>query len=141
MSANPSNNGNVTGRLAADPKVFINSDGSRNISLRLFVENNYLSRDGKRKSVIVPLNQFYSASKEGNGLYPFLGEGDLVQATFSVRQDGFVNKAGETEYRTVLDVESIRSLENKVTVEGRRARKQVVQANQAQAQTKNISLS
>lgn len=134
MSANPSNNFNVIGRLAADPKVFSNPDGSRNIQITLYATNNFANRNGVYEDSIVPLTQFYSASKEGNGIYTHLKEGDQVAVNGYIHQDQFIDKTtGAKRYELNLSIDSIQPLETKSAADARRARKQVIEANKAQA--------
>lgn len=134
MSANPSNNFNVIGRLAADPKIFSNPDGSRNIQITLYATNNFANRNGVYEDSIVPLTQFYSASKEGNGIYTHLKEGDQVAVNGYIHQDQFIDKTtGAKRYELNLSIDSIQPLETKSAADARRARKQVVEANKAQA--------
>ncbi len=42
------NHGIVTGRLAADPRAFTNSDGSKSVHLTLCVDRDYRASDGTR---------------------------------------------------------------------------------------------
>ncbi|AUI01343.1 single-stranded DNA-binding protein [Corynebacterium glutamicum] len=134
MSANPSNNFNVIGRLAADPKIFTNPDGSRNIQIAVYSTNNFANRNGVYEDSIVPLTQFYSASKEGNGIYSYLKEGDQVAVNGYIHQDQFTDKStGAKRYELNLSIDSIQPLETKSAADARRARKQVVEANKAQA--------
>lgn len=134
MSANPSNNFNVIGRLAADPKIFSNPDGSRNIQITLYATNNFANRNGVYEDSIVPLTQFYSASKEGNGIYTHLKEGDQVAVNGYIHQDQFIDKTtGAKRFELNLSIDSIQPLETKSAADARRARKQVVEANKAQA--------
>lgn len=134
MSANPSNNFNVIGRLAADPKIFSNPDGSRNIQITLYATNNFANRNGVYEDSIVPLTQFYSASKEGNGIYAHLKEGDQVAVNGYIHQDQFIDKTtGAKRFELNLSIDSIQPLETKSAADARRARKQVVEANKAQA--------
>lgn len=120
--ANPANNGSVVGRLASDPKVFENKDGSKTVLVSVYSDNDYKSGDGSRGSVAVPLEAYFSKDAKGTGLFPYLGKGDLVAATYSVRSNDYTDAAGTKHYGISLRVESVTGLESKATVEARRAR-------------------
>ena len=69
--ANPNNNGTTIGRLARDPQIFMNVDGSRTVYITIAAQNNFLSRDGSRHAEFVPLEVFIPADR-GNGVYDLI---------------------------------------------------------------------
>lgn len=127
MSMNASNFGIANGRLAADPVVFENKDGSHKVKMTVITDNNYKT-NGEYGSSAVPVQAFIAAGK-GPGAYGFLGKGDRVNIAYSARQESF-EKDGATQYQLVLNVEALDVIDTKREREARRA----AQTAQAPAQ-------
>lgn len=64
--SNPLNHGHITGRLAKDPKVFNNDDGSKKVLFTIMVDRNYKNGAGEREADAVPVEAFVSARIEGS---------------------------------------------------------------------------
>lgn len=111
--ANPNNNGTAIGRLARDPQIFANEDGSRTVYVTVAAQNNFISRDGSRHAEFVPLEVFIPADR-GNGVYDLIHQGDLVAATYSVRVTEY-----NGDYKTRLTIDNVQMLEGKGTTSAR----------------------
>lgn len=111
--ANPNNNGTAIGRLARDPQIFTNGDGSRTVYVTVAAQNNFLSRDGSRHAEFIPLEVFITADR-GNGVYDLIHQGDLVAVSYSVRVTEY-----EGAYTTRLTIDSLQMLEGKGTTSAR----------------------
>lgn len=107
--ANLRNFGVVQGRLARDPKVLSNKDGSRTVLFTVIAKNNYVSRDGEVGTEAIPLKAFVSAenvNERRTGVYPYLKQGKAVTVGYHVRTESF-ERDGETVYNTALMVDSV----------------------------------
>lgn len=111
--ANPNNNGTTIGRLARDPQIFTNGDGSRTVYVTVAAQNNFISRDGSRHAEFIPLEVFIPADR-GNGVYNLIHQGDLVAVSYSVRVTEY-----EGAYTTRLTIDSLQMLEGKGTTSAR----------------------
>lgn len=118
------NQGMVIGRLARDPMVYNNRGGSRKILLTVAAQDNYVDKDGKRQSQFVSLEAFVRANQRGNGVYDCVQQGDLISCSYSVRNNTYTDKNGETVYGQVLLVDEVALLESKAAKEARLAAKE-----------------
>jgi single-stranded DNA-binding protein len=108
MSQNLRNFGQAEGRLAADPVVFDNNDGSKKIKLKLIVDDNYKAADGSRSSQAIDFETFIPKTANGNlGPYAYLNKGDKVAFGYSVQTNNFVTKSGEKVYSQILKVNTV----------------------------------
>lgn len=126
--ANPNNNGTVIGRLARDPQIFVNGDGSRTVYVTVAAQNNFISRDGSRHAEYISLETFIPADRE-NGVYGLIHQGDLVATTYSVRVTEY-----NGEYTTRLVIDNVQMLEGKGTTSARLLRRY----GQAQQQVQEV---
>lgn len=129
------------GRLAADPVIFENKDHSRKVRFVVVTDRGYNDKQGNRVTDAVEFETFIPASVEGNGAFGFLGRGDLVSLTGSLRRDAWAGADGKMNYRQYVDVRlgAIQALETKAATAARRERQAaqpvaqpVAQAPQAQ---------
>lgn len=132
---NPRNNANVTGRLAGDPKVFTNADGSRKVAFTVFADHDYVTKStGERGSDKVPVEAFIRKEVEGLGVYDFIHQGDLVRVDFKLAEEAYPSKkTGEMVYTLKASVEDITLLENKSVTQARLAKRVAEQTSVAQA--------
>ena len=131
MSATPKNNGTLIGRLAADPRVFDNADGSKKVSFTVFVDRDYIAGDGSRPSDAIPVEAFISNRAQGIGPYGAIHKGDQIAVSTSLRFDHYTTKNG-VEVREVKVVsESIAFLEPRSVTQARQARAAGVEVNPA----------
>ena len=126
---NASNFGIANGRLAADPVIFENSDGSHKVKFTVIADNNYKT-NGEYGSSAVPVQAFIAAGR-GPGAYGFLGKGDRVNVAYSARQESF-EKDGATQYQLVLNVEDLDVIDTKAEREARRANQAAQAGTQAE---------
>ncbi len=120
------NFGVVTGRLAKGLQIQFNKDGSRKISFIIAAQDNYTDRNGERRSQFIPLEAFIPASQKANGAYDYLGCGDMVSISYSVRNNNYTGKDGATVYRMVLLADEVVLLESKASKEARQAARAAV---------------
>ena len=111
------NHGTATGRLAADPRVFINADGSKKVLFTLMVDRHFRNREtGERASDAIPLEAWVAATTEGTGPFQYLGTGDLITVFYTVRSSTYADKAtGEIRYGVALTVRELDFLESRAT--------------------------
>ena len=112
------------GRLAADPVVFTNKDNSRKVRFVVVTDRGYNDKQGNRVTDAIEFETFIPASVEGNGAFGFLGRGDLVSLTGSLRRDAWAGADGKMNYRQYVDVRlgAIQALETKAATAARRER-------------------
>lgn len=135
MSINLNNTVDVTGRLAADPRVFVNSDGSRKVVFTLFADHNYTNKaTGERGSDRVPFEAFVSKDAAGLGVYDYMHQGDLVRVPARAVEESYP-KGGATVYELKLkvDTENVQLLESKSVTQARAAKRAGAQVATAQA--------
>lgn len=132
---NPRNNGTAIGRLASDPRLFENKDGSRTVRLTVLVDQDFTDRNGERGTDAVPVERFIPADR-GNGVFDMVHQGDLVQVSYRTTTDSYIDRNGERRYVTKLIVADVQMLESRrVTTErlAKRAAQQDAQNRAAQA--------
>ena len=132
---NPKNFGVAIGRLASDPRFFDNKDGSRTVRFTVLVDQDFVSANDERGVDAVPVERFIPADR-GNGVFGMIHQGDLVEVSYRVTTDSYVDRNGERRYVTKLIVSDVQMLESrKVTTErlAKRAAQQDAQNRAAQA--------
>lgn len=117
---------NLVGRLAAKPVIFANNDGSRKVSMTVYVRRTQsgAQSDAVAVEAFLPaaqVNKSLANGKDGNAIYSFLDAGDLVTVNGHIQASSF-EKNGETVYTQVLRVDSINTLESKTVRENRAER-------------------
>ena len=111
---NPANNAGTIGRLASDPKVFENEDGSKKILFTVYADRNYTDRNGKRGSDALPFEAFVPAKVSGIGPYANVHKGDLVAVSSVLRMDNYTDEAtGRKVFKLKIISEDIKFLESK----------------------------
>lgn len=120
---NMRNFGIVTGRLTKDPDFHDNRDGSRKVRFTIAAQNQFADKDGKRGSQFLPLEAFLSYKQEGNGVYDYLGQGDLVSCSYTILNNNYKDKNGNMVYGLSLLVDTVTLLETKASKEARLAAK------------------
>lgn len=132
---NPANTASFIGRLAADPVLFPNEDGSKKVAFSLYVDNNFRNRDGSVSSNKIPLEAFLGQDVDVSKTeFASIHKGDLIAVAAEARTGKAYTdkKSGETVYPGLkLEVQrnSLRFLESKGVV-GRRLSERVAAANQ-----------
>lgn len=103
---NMNNFGIINGRMASDPTIFTNKDGSRKIKVSVAAKRNYKNKEtGKVDVDFVQLEAFIPASKEGNGAFDYLHKGDNVAFEFAVRYSRYTDKDGKEHFNQVLEIQ------------------------------------
>lgn len=121
---NTRNFGIVTGRLAADPVVFDNKDGSKKVKVKLAVQDNFKSgADQTKKTKFVELDAFINADRAANGLgvYGMMHKGDQVTLQYTLDPNSY-EKDGQTVYVTNLLIQNVDLLESKAVTDARAAK-------------------
>lgn len=127
---NPSNSAHITGNLAADPRIFTNSDGSASVRFTVITKGGV---DGKT-SRSVPLKAFVRADKDASkSIYAYMAKGDLVTVAAEIDTESWTDSnSGETKYETVLYVRNL-------DVHTTRAQREARQQRQAEAADNNAA--
>lgn len=132
---NPKNFGVAIGRLASDPRFFNNRDGSRTVRFTVLVDQDFVNAGGERGTDAVSVERFIPNDR-GNGVFDMIHQGDLVEVSYRVTTDSYVDRNDERRYVTKLIVSDIQMLESrKVTTErlAKRAAEQDAKNRAAQA--------
>lgn len=129
---NLNNHGTVTGKLAADPKILTNKDGSRKIFVTVYADNNWKGKDGKRGSKKVPLEAFVRKDFTSNGAFDYLHKGDVASFGYEIDVDSY-EKNGQTVYETKLEVQDVQLRTSKADSERRVAERVAKEATAAAA--------
>lgn len=132
---NPKNFGVAIGRLASDPRFFNNRDGSRTVRFTVLVDQDFVNTGGERGTDAVSVERFIPNDR-GNGVFDMIHQGDLVEVSYRVTTDSYVDRNDERRYVTKLIVSDVQMLESrKVTTErlAKRAAQQDAQNRAAQA--------
>jgi len=116
------NRGTATGRIARDPHVAINSDGSKTVLFTLLVDRARRNpTTGERGTDAIPLVAWVRAETEGTGPWAHVGTGDLIQVEYSVRSGSYPDKVtGEIKYSMQLSVSDMAFLESRAVTQQRR---------------------
>lgn len=126
-NVNANNNGNLIGRLGADPKAFPNSDGSNKVFINLYVDSKRKTASGEKIEDEVQIEAFVPASTKGLGPYDYMHSGDLVAFSTHIEQKPYNDKAtGKKVFpspKVVID--DVTFLESRTTTQGRLAKKAV----------------
>lgn len=130
---NARNSGHLIGRLARDPHVSDNRDGSHTVLFTLMVERNYTNGDGVREADAIPLEAFVPASASSMGPFGLIHQGDLVGVATRLRQDHYVRNDGTEAFPLKVIVEDVTFLESRSVTEGRLATR-VAEAEQRNAE-------
>lgn len=120
--SNASNMGTLVGRLARDPHVFDNSDGSKKVVFTVYAERNYTTAGGERPADAIPVEAFVSKTVNGLGPYAHIHQGDLVALQTTLQANAY-EKNGQKVYETKVVVEDIKFLESRATTQGRLAQR------------------
>lgn len=133
--SNLSNFGSLTGRLASDPRVFVNNDGSKKVKMTLMVDRGYVDRNtNQRPSDGIDVEAFVNKETNGNGPYGSIHKGDQVQLGIELRKDIY-EQNGQTRYEQKVIVTDVKFLEPKSVTDNRLAQR----VAQAEAQNQQLA--
>ena len=133
----------ITGRLAAKPAIFANSDGSRKVAMTVYARRNQPNAKGEFISDALNVEAFLPAAqvnkslangKDGNAIYSWLNKGDLLTIAGHFEASTYTDKTGQKVYAQVLRVDNLATLEAKSVRDNRAAQAQAPQAQVAQPQ-------
>lgn len=139
--SNPRNTGTLIGRLARDPKVFENADGSKKVLATVMVDRDYTVGDGDertRPSDGIPVEAFYGKTAPSTGLWGYVHKGDLIGVQTTLQFQSY-DKGSETVYETKVIAESITALEPKSVTTGRLAERAAANDHAAAAATAAVT--
>lgn len=121
--SNLANNGTIIGRLARDPKVFKNEDGSAKVVFTVFANRNFKNRAGERLSDAIPLETFINKDVNFEATpYANVHKGDLVAVGTELRMNDY-ERNGETVRDLKVIATGITFLESRQTVQNRLAQR------------------
>ncbi|WP_394941196.1 single-stranded DNA-binding protein [Psychromicrobium sp. YIM B11713] len=121
--SNLANSGILTGRLARDPKVFVNQDGSAKVVFTVFANRNYKNRSGERLSDAIPMEAFINKDTNFEATpYANIHRGDLVTVGTELRMNEY-ERGGETVRDLKVIAIGITFLESRQTVQNRLAQR------------------
>lgn len=118
--SNPNSTASVIGRLANDPKVFENKDGSKKVMLTAFVDRGYTDRQGNRISDALPFEAFVRVETQGAGPFAHVHKGDLVGLSYEPRLNRYAKNGAEV-FEVKLEIQNISFLESRATTQARLA--------------------
>ncbi|MFD4475951.1 single-stranded DNA-binding protein [Streptomyces sp. NPDC058471] len=133
--SNPNSTASVIGRLANDPKVFENKDGSKKVMLTAFVDRSYTDRLGNRISDALPFEAFVRAETQGTGPFAHVHKGDLVSLSYEPRLNRYTKNGAEV-YEVKLEIQNISFLESRATTQARLAER----VTKAEAQNQSLQV-
>lgn len=131
--SNPNSTAAALGRLANDPKVFENKDGSKKVMLTAYVDREYTDRQGNRISDALPFEAFVRAETRGAGPYAHVHKGDLVGLSYEPRLNRYTKNGAEV-FEVKLEIQNISFLEPRATTQARLAER----VTKAEAQNQNL---
>lgn len=133
---NTRNFGSLTGRLARDPKVFSNQDGSKKVSFTIMADRAFKNRNGEVDSDAIQVEVFIRKETDfASTPYANIHKGDLVQVETTLRQNTYTDAQGTTHYGIVVRVESISFLEPRSVTQNRLAQR----INEAEVQNEQVA--
>lgn len=115
---NARNHGFATGRLTKNPTTFENKDGSKKVVVNLALRDSFKGADGETGAQFVDLTGFVPADAKGD-VYSMMHEGDLVSVSYELRNDNYVDKAGQRHFDITLRITGVDLLEPKSVTEAR----------------------
>lgn len=130
--SNPVNHGTLVGRLARDPKLFTNGDGSKKVVFTVFANRNFKNAQGEALSDAIPVEAFIPKGTDfAKTPFASIHRGDQVSLNTALRMDSYL-RDGENVYDLKVVVEGISFLESRQITQTRLAERVVVaeQTNQ-----------
>jgi single-strand DNA-binding protein len=119
--SNPVNHGTLVGRLARDPKVFSNADGSQKVVFTVFANRNFKNAQGEVLSDAIPVEAFVRKETDiAKTPFASIHRGDQVALNTALRMDSYVRN-GENVYDLKVVVEDITFLESRQVTQARLA--------------------
>lgn len=124
----------LEGRLAENPRVNVNSDGSKGVMITLIHDTGRKNKEGKAITSRINVRAFIRAGVESVTPYEMCHEGDLIGVQGEVRCDAPYMKDGVTVYPSqYILAQKMEFKESKSVTDARRAKK-VAEAATAHAE-------
>ena len=124
----------LEGRLAENPRVNVNSDGSKGVMITLIHDTGRKNKEGKAITSRINVRAFIRAGVESVTPYEMCHEGDLIGVQGEVRCDAPYMKDGVTVYPSqYVLAQKMEFKESKSVTDARRAKK-VAEAAAAHAE-------
>lgn len=112
----------ATGRLATDPQIKANADGSRRVYFTLMVDAGV--KNEKPVAYAHSFEAFLSKDQKTDACYPYMKKGSLVRVAAEHRSAKWVDKTtNEKRYKEFDFVLGVKFLESKATTEAREKRR------------------
>lgn len=124
--ANANNNGNLIGRLGANPRSFLNKDGSKKVFINIYVDSKRKDAAGKKIEDEIQVEAFVTAQTKELGPFSYMNEGDLVAFNTHIEQKPYFDAEGKKKFpapKVVID--DVTFLESRTTTQARLAKKAV----------------
>ena len=114
----------LEGRLAENPRVNVNSDGSKGVMITLIHDTGRKNKEGKAITSRINVRAFIRAGVESVTPYEMCHEGDLIGVQGEVRCDAPYMKDGVTVYPSqYVLAQKMEFKESKSVTDARRAKK------------------
>lgn len=114
----------LEGRLAENPRVNVNSDGSKGVMITLIHDTGRKNKEGKAITSRINVRAFIRAGVESVTPYEMCHEGDLIGVQGEVRCDAPYMKDGVTIYPSqYILAQKMEFKESKSVTDARRAKK------------------
>lgn len=114
----------LEGRLAENPRVNVNSDGSKGVMITLIHDTGRKNKEGKSITSRINVRAFIRAGVESVTPYEMCHEGDLIGVQGEVRCDAPYMKDGVTVYPSqYILAQKMEFKESKSVTDARRAKK------------------
>ena len=114
----------LEGRLAENPRVNVNSDGSKGVMITLIHDTGRKNKEGKAITSRINVRAFIRAGVESVTPYEMCHEGDLIGVQGEVRCDAPYMKDGVTVYPSqYILAQKMEFKESKSVTDARRAKK------------------
>lgn len=124
MNINMNNYGIVRGRLTEDPRFYTNKDGSKKVTIRVAVQNNYVSKSsGERESQFLPFEAMIAKDAADDGVYARIHKGDKIGVQFELKNNNWTDKNGEKHFDIVMAIRQISLEESKTVTDNRLAQR------------------
>lgn len=134
--SNPFNSGTVVGHAASEPKIFPNRAGGATVKLAVFARNAFVNKNsGEVESEIVELTG-YVADVNAPGVFGFIGTGDRVAVSYSLKTDRYVDLQGVEQFKLVARIDTVQLVDSKSESAARAAKRGAKTQVKTKAQAK-----
>lgn len=125
---NPDNHGELVGRLARDPQINTNKDGSTTVLATIMVRRTFARTElGKRVTADAINVQYFGRATDGKssaGAFAYAKQGSYLKLMTHQESNQFEGKDGQIHYVNNTIVDNVQFLETRSTTQARAARAQ-----------------